>query len=340
MFPKISITIPVYNEEKNIRSCLDSIALQDYPKDKMEVIIVDGGSTDGTTDIAREFPFVIVLDNPEKDTHISKMIGLKSSSGEFWTYFDADLQANGSEWAGSMVQPLLESSVLAASVSRYHGRPEDSLLEKYINLDPIGRDTLFAWFTPGIESTIEEWRNGYAVCCYQPDSIPPEGRCLFRRSLLMELIGHQGRFRELDTLLLLTRAGHTQYAYVPEPGYYHRHPKSLFELHRKRKRNAVRNYIPGHMEGYIQYTWFDLKKPKDFLKMCTLVFYAFSLIGPIFVGIWKTIKYRSMSGMVEVVYVPVAVEAYLEAFISDKQGRLFLKQVFKNFPFCRKKSYR
>jgi glycosyltransferase involved in cell wall biosynthesis len=340
MLPKISITIPTYNEKDNIRSCLESIQIQNYPEGKIEVIIVDGGSTDGTIDITRQFQFVTVLNNPEKDTHIGKMIGLKASTGEYWTYFDADLQANGSDWARSMVQPLLEDSALVASVSRYHGRPEDSLLEKYINLDPIGRDTLFAWFTPGIESTIEEWRNGYAVCCYQPNSIPPEGRCLFRRSLLMELIGHQGRFRELDTLLLLTRAGHAQYAYVPEPGYYHRHPKSLSELHRKRKRNAMRNYIPGYMEGYIQYTWFDLKMPKDFLKMSALIFYAFSLIGPLFGGIWKTVKYRSLSGMVEVVYVPVAVEAYLEAFITNKQGRSFIKQVLKEFSWQRKRGYK
>lgn len=326
MFPRISIAIPTYNEEANINACLESIRSQSYPKDKIEVLVVDGGSTDRTTEIAQQYTFVTVLPNPERDTHIGKMIGLRAATGEFWTYFDADLQANGPDWAKSMVRPLVENNSLTASVSRYHGRPHDSWIENYINLDPIGRDTLFAWFTPSLKSTIETWKDGYAVCRYEPGHIPPEGRCLFRRSLLMELVGHHKRFRELDTLLSLTRAGHDRYAYVPNPGYYHRHPRSLSELRRKRMRNAIRNYIPGNKKGYVEFKWFDLSNPRDFLKMCGLILYAFSGIGPVVGGLYRTLQHRSLWGMVEAVYVPVAVEAYLEAFLRSKDGRAFIRQ--------------
>lgn len=326
MFPRISITVPTYNEEANIGVCLDSICRQSYPKDKIEVIIVDGGSTDRTIEIVQQYPFVTVLSNPERDTHIGKMIGLQAATGEFWTYFDADLQVNGPNWAKSMVQPLMKDAFLTASVSRYHSRPHDSWIERYVNLDPIGRDTLFAWFTPSIESTIETWGDGYAVCHYKLDHIPPEGRCLFRHSLLMEYVGRYKRFRELDALLLLTREGHDRYAYVPHPGYYHRHPQSLGELRRKRMRNAMRNYIPGNKEGYVEFKWFDVSKPRDFLKMCGLILYAFSGIGPVLGGLYRTLRHRDLSGMVEAVYVPVAVEAYLEAFLRSKDGRAFIWQ--------------
>jgi len=49
--PFISIIIPCRNEEKFIDKCLDSIIAQNYPKDKLEILIIDGMSEDGTRGI-------------------------------------------------------------------------------------------------------------------------------------------------------------------------------------------------------------------------------------------------------------------------------------------------
>src|SRR5580704_13779118 len=46
--PFISVVIPVYNEERHIAECLDSVLDQDYPADRYEVIVADGGSDDRT----------------------------------------------------------------------------------------------------------------------------------------------------------------------------------------------------------------------------------------------------------------------------------------------------
>lgn len=83
MFPRISIAIPTYNEEANINACLESIRSQNYPEDKIEIFVIDGGSTDKTIEIAQQYAFVTVLANPERDTHIGKMIGLQAATGEF-----------------------------------------------------------------------------------------------------------------------------------------------------------------------------------------------------------------------------------------------------------------
>ncbi|PIP12385.1 MAG: glycosyl transferase, partial [bacterium (Candidatus Stahlbacteria) CG23_combo_of_CG06-09_8_20_14_all_40_9] len=52
---KISIVIPCRNEEKFIGKCLDSIIEQDYPKDKLEILVVDGMSEDRTREIMKEY---------------------------------------------------------------------------------------------------------------------------------------------------------------------------------------------------------------------------------------------------------------------------------------------
>ena len=66
----LSVICPVYNEEKYIVSCIESILQQDYPRNDMEVLFVDGMSTDRTREIIEtyllKYSFLRVLDNPEK----------------------------------------------------------------------------------------------------------------------------------------------------------------------------------------------------------------------------------------------------------------------------------
>lgn len=55
MLPFVSVIIPAYNEEKYIRKCLEEWVNQDYPKDRYEIFVYDGMSTDKTAEIIREF---------------------------------------------------------------------------------------------------------------------------------------------------------------------------------------------------------------------------------------------------------------------------------------------
>ena len=45
---EVSVVIPVYNEERHIKKCINSLLQQDYPLEKVEFIFVDGNSTDKT----------------------------------------------------------------------------------------------------------------------------------------------------------------------------------------------------------------------------------------------------------------------------------------------------
>lgn len=77
---------PVFNEEKFIEACIMSIIEQDYPQDAMEIIFVDGRSTDHTTDIIRryiqDYPFMKLIDNPERIVPYALNRGLQEAKGE------------------------------------------------------------------------------------------------------------------------------------------------------------------------------------------------------------------------------------------------------------------
>lgn len=82
----VSIICPIYNEEKFISNCLDSIIQQDYPKEQIEVLLIDGMSTDKTRIIikkyAEQYPFIYLLDNPQKIVPPALNIGIKAAKGD------------------------------------------------------------------------------------------------------------------------------------------------------------------------------------------------------------------------------------------------------------------
>jgi len=93
MLSFVSIIIPCRNEEKFIGKCLDSISRQDYPKENLEVLVVDGMSGDKTREIIKEYSekysFIKFLENPNKFTPFALNIGIKNAQGEVILRMDA-----------------------------------------------------------------------------------------------------------------------------------------------------------------------------------------------------------------------------------------------------------
>lgn len=91
--PLISVVVPCFNEKKILPQCLDSLVEQTYPKDKMEILIVDGMSTDGTLDIidsyAKQYPFIKKLENKKRFTPYAMNTGIQNSNGDFIIKADA-----------------------------------------------------------------------------------------------------------------------------------------------------------------------------------------------------------------------------------------------------------
>lgn len=88
-WPKVSVVMATYNSEKLLRRTLDAIVGQIYPKDKLEIIIVDGGSKDNTISIAQEYGCRI-LDNPKTEPVSAKLIGMREAKGKYLVTIDHD----------------------------------------------------------------------------------------------------------------------------------------------------------------------------------------------------------------------------------------------------------
>ena len=89
----LSVICPIYNEEKYIGQFLESIFLQDYPKDDMEILLVDGMSKDKTREIILNYislyPFIRLIDNPDKIVPCAMNRGIDASKGDIIIRLDA-----------------------------------------------------------------------------------------------------------------------------------------------------------------------------------------------------------------------------------------------------------
>lgn len=112
MKPFVSVLLPCRNEAAFIDRCLDSILANDYPADRLEVLVADGMSTDGTRDIlalrAARDPRIRMLDNPNRVTPVALNLAIAAAQGEMLVRFDAHATMPG-DYLRRVVD-LLESS--------------------------------------------------------------------------------------------------------------------------------------------------------------------------------------------------------------------------------------
>lgn len=89
----LSVLCPIYNEEKYISQFLDSLLQQDYPKDDLEILLIDGMSKDKTRDIVAyytsKYTFIRIIDNPDKIVPCAMNRGIAAAKGDIIMRLDA-----------------------------------------------------------------------------------------------------------------------------------------------------------------------------------------------------------------------------------------------------------
>ena len=141
---EVSVIIPCRDEERFVSKCLDSIIKQDYPKENLEVLVVDGKSEDRTKEIVKEYSqkysFIRLLENPQKFTPFGLNIGIKEAKGKVIVRMDSHaeypkdyiskcvryLKESGTDNIGGVIKTLpakdtLNAKAIAISLSHFFG---------------------------------------------------------------------------------------------------------------------------------------------------------------------------------------------------------------------------
>lgn len=129
----VSIIIATYNSEKILPKVLEALRAQSYPQDCMEILLVDGGSTDGTKALVDKFD-CILLNNPKTEPVHAKLLGIQHAKGKYAIFVDHDEVFENRDSILIRVQAMQKHpECKAAFLSGYKRPPHYPALNQYIS---------------------------------------------------------------------------------------------------------------------------------------------------------------------------------------------------------------
>lgn len=140
--PTVSVTLPMLNESNHIVACLESFGRQDYPLDRLDVMVIDGGSDDGSRAVveafAEERPWIRILDNPAGSAAAAFNVGMQQARGEVVCLFSSHGVADR-DYVSRSVDALRRSGAAGVGGSyRHEGLDRTSRAIGAAMVSPVG----------------------------------------------------------------------------------------------------------------------------------------------------------------------------------------------------------
>ena len=140
--PFVSFVVPNLGNKEKIQSTLRSVFEQDYPKNRYEVIVVDGGSAPDVVEVIKKFP-VRFYHNPKKFAEgpgMAKDQGYGYSKGDIVCILESDVTLLQKDWITEMVKPFLDDPEIFAAACKLGVLKSDCATNRYLSyvgVDPF-----------------------------------------------------------------------------------------------------------------------------------------------------------------------------------------------------------
>lgn len=324
MAPSISFIIPTYNAAFYIERCLKSIRAQDYPAEKIEIIIADGGSIDNTLDFARNYNCRIIH-NKKRLAEYGLQLGVQNAAGEFLVPFAADNELVGRDWAQKVVDTFLANKEISAVWGRLISGPADSSLNKYFEL--IQSDPL-SWF---LNKNLDKYKAKsriYRKDCFIFRVSPKEplvwgaNGIVYKSRNLKAIWAQEGYLGDNDAFQYMIEQGNDTVAYFASAFTYHHHVATIRDWIKKWKRNYKLHFLDKLNTRNLGWVFLPNFKSR-------LILWLFYSLCPVFSGfhsLYLALRKRNIYWLYHpfVSFLQTVVYAYIT--ITTKEGRGLLRK--------------
>jgi len=309
----ISIVIPTYNNESTLPGCLAAVRKQIYPKDAVEVIVADGGSSDRTREIAKEFNCRI-LNNAKRLAEYGVSLGIRNAKGEIIIVLATDNELADKYYFSRIIKPFAKDSSVVLAYPKQDSTKDDFWVSKYINTftDPISH------FIYGNAANTRTFGRQYPIVKKTKDYIIYHFTAVdypliaIAQGTAVKKEAYTGYAKDGDDILpVISIIEHKHLlAYVEDAVVYHHTIHSVGQFIRK-QRWAFDNYLFQKNYGSFSYARYFSSYRK--LRKLLWPFYASSFLLPLVVGICNYV----LSGKKEWLYHPALTYIVLYSLVSE-----------------------
>lgn len=320
---RISIIIATYQSGRTIESCLSSIRSQDYPQNRIDIIVVDGGSTDATVSIAKKYGCTVFTKKgygPEE----AKAFGLKHAKGDIIADFGSDNVIPDRQFISRLIAPLIENPTIVASYPlRYTYRPHDSVFNRYVALFGVNDPVPFAVRKSDRQSFLFDGyalsgravtRNGYWDVVFTPENLPTVGANGFfiRKDILLKADVSPHAYFHIDVVYDVVKKGYDRFAVV-DMSIVHDTADTLFSLVVKRRRYIKELYL--QKQSARRYHIIRLDTLNGVMNIGLFVVYSLTGILPLSESIRGWIKKNDVAWFIHPVFCFLITLIYAEQVI-------------------------
>jgi len=290
-YPFVSFVIPCYNSEILLPRLLKSIVDQDYPREKMEIIAADGGSSDSTLEILKKYKVVIVHNKKQfpEGFGMGKAQGIEKAKGEFVVVVDSDNELQGKDWLKQSLDPLLQCPDAFGAACIMQVRPTDTLINRYLSFigtDPFAVYRSFeAKYAFGFLKRAQDFGNYYLYTIGDKEFLCTGGNCFIYRKKCLDLIG--GYSYDVENVLSLVCKGWKRFV-IPKYARTHHLSVLSFGAFLRKRINWSLNYSKGSRPHRL-YSWLP-QRPFEYVFIPLFIFSNLILVPQILVAFFMIIK--------------------------------------------------
>ncbi len=328
-WPKVSFILLTLNGGSGVRTCLESLAKQSYPREMIDVVVVDNGSVDDSVKIAKKSGARVFV-HPEGNLYTNWVRGLHKVKGEYVFYLEQDIVLRGSNFIKNMIWPMLLDHRLMATFTKEWPDKSMHWVPRFLSYNYAQCDPLLEMLFLPVEKSIIEKHDGYFVCKYEDKKIPPGVRMFYRMKYLKKTPNWTTKnYFDHDFVINCVRSGYPYFAYASEPGYYHYHATSFKHLLQKRMRNMGMHYFPEY-EKY-HYTILNTHDKHEVIKLLLFVIYANLFIPAAIRGFFRFLKHKDWVLLMEPIITISVTDTLLYTFLKNNVGRKYIADSLRSF---------
>lgn len=259
-YPKISFVTPMKEKDFRVIALLKSIRSQNYPQNKIEIIIIDGGSNPEVLEECKNYKVKLFEEKSSvmgaEGAGRAKDQGIWKAKGKYIVIAESDIELMDKEWLNKMLKPLESKEGISFAVPGLFVNPEDNITNRYLSYVGVDPFAIYRSFEGQIQlnKKVEKIeKEGYSIIQLDKDKPFCMGSngFMFRKDLIKKVGDYA---QDVEFIGRLAKNNFNQFAYIEDAKIWHKNIKSLREFIKKRIK-WTKDYPKKYAEEKKDFKW-------------------------------------------------------------------------------------